>query len=107
MALDNKTDALKAALKLIIDAGKDVAAHGDAASYSNLIGDVVALMPLVGEIPSEAKALIAADYLELVNALVADLAVTNVKAEGIINAALKILSDLFADVPALIVALKA
>lgn len=102
--------ALKAAIKLIVDAGKDVAAKGSLASYANLLPEVMALLPQLGEIPAEAQGLVAADYLSLVEELVADLAVSDAHAQSVITAALKVLQDVVAmvpDVEALIAAIKA
>jgi hypothetical protein len=96
------TKALQAAIKLVADAVDDtvetVAAGGNPITavlkYENLIGDLITLVPQIGEIPAEAKALTPADYVALVNALVADLGVTDAHAGSIIEASVALLSEL-------------
>lgn len=94
--------ALSQAIKTLADAVKDTMAAiqpgqsilGRLASYSNLIPDLEALIPQIGDIVGEASALKPEDYVTLVSLLVTDLAVTDEKAKAIIAASLKLLSDL-------------
>lgn len=109
--------ALKAAIKLVADAATDsIKAAGDATSaaklseYSNLLPDVMALIPQIGDVPVEAKALAEADYSTLLQELVADLALPEGHVKQVIAASLKLLTDIamvvVPDVEALIAAIK-
>ena len=109
---------LNQALKLISDAAIDtqkVVSSTDSAlvklfSYENLVGDLMALLPQIGQIPAEVSQLLPADYTELAQTFVNDLKLTDVQAKTIIEASLKLLNDLalvvLPDVEALITAIK-
>lgn len=111
--------ALQSAIKLVTDAVKDVVAviaPGQSVlaklmQCENLIEDLTVLIPQAGQIPAEVKALAPSDAVALVDGLVVDLGISNVHAEGIVNASLKLLTDLatviILDVEALISAIKA
>ncbi len=94
--------ALKAAIKLLADAAVDtekvVASGGNPLvalfTYKNLIPDVVALVPVAGNIPTEGKAMVPADYVVLVTELAKDLGVTDAHAGVIIDSALALLTEL-------------
>lgn len=106
---------LQAAIKLIADAVSDaVASKGDsnsvlkAAQFENLIPDVLALLPQIGQI--SLSGLAPADYTTLLTNLAADLALPAGNTASIINASVKLLEDLttviYPDVLALIAAAK-
>lgn len=103
--------ALKAAIKLLVDAGKDVQSGASVVSYANLFPDIIALVPSIGDIPAEAKALEPADYVELVGALASDLSVTDAHSAAIISASVALLNVLVMSalpaVEALLAAIKA
>lgn len=107
--------ALQAAIKLLADLINDsIKAAGDSSipakleDFSNIIPDIMALIPSIGSIPSEAAAMQPADYGALVSSLAADMALPEGKAANMINAGVKIISDLASiivpDVEAFIVA---
>lgn len=107
--------ALQAAIKLLADLINDsIKAAGDSSiplkleEFSNIIPDIMALIPAIGLIPTEAAALQPADYGSLVASFSNDMALPEGKAANIINASVKIISDLASiiipDVQALIVA---
>ena len=110
--------ALQSAIKLVADAAMDsVKAIGDSntaskmAEYENLIPDLMALVPQIGQIPAEASALQPADYAALIQILATDLALPAGHVEGIITVSLKLLTDIVTvivpDVQALIAAIQA
>jgi hypothetical protein len=111
--------ALQTAIKLIADATTDsIKAAGDSttaakiAEYENLLSDVIALIPQIGDIPTEASALAPADYATLVANLATDLALpAGSKLENIVNASVQIISTVATtvvpQVEALIAAVKA
>lgn len=94
--------ALTSAIKLLSDAVLDsISAIQPGQSiitklfdYENLIGDLESLLPNIGDIPTEVSQLQPEDYLTLVNTLVTDLNVTDVKAKAIITASLTTLHDI-------------
>lgn len=112
-------DALYAALKLVADAAQDTVQAiqpGESTlsrllAYKNLTGDLFALMPQIGDIPAEAKALDPAGYADLCSHFVADLAITDAHAQAIVGAGLKLLNDVVSvivpDAEALVAAIKA
>lgn len=107
---------LKAAIKLIADATRDVMkAAGETnptmklLDFQNLIPDVLALMPQIGNI--SLSGLSPADYSTLLTELATDLALPAGHTAAIINASIKLLEDIalviVPDVEALIAAAKA
>lgn len=110
--------ALQSAVNLLADAIKDTANALEPnqsmvqklSQYQNLIGDIMALAPQIGAIPAEAKSMIASDYLTLVEGLVARLAISNQHAQQVLDAVMKLLSDVVLtvvpDVEAVIAAVK-
>lgn len=107
--------ALTAALDLLVDAGKDtMSAQGNAlqriTAYENLVPDLMALVPKIGDIPEEAKALKPEDYMSLTKHVVERLAVSDAHAQGVIDASINLLNDLVTyivpDVTALLAAIK-
>lgn len=110
--------ALLAAIKCLADAANDTVAAlkpgqsavARLAAYYNLIPDIESLVPQIGLIPAEVAALQPADYVSLTSSLVADLAISDVKAQAIIAASLKLLTDIaltvVPDVQALLSAIK-
>ena len=110
--------ALQAAIKLVADAvNASIKASGDATSaqkiaeYQTMIPDLLALLPKIGDIPAEVDALAPSDYASLLQSLATDLVLPNSKASGVLNASVKLLSDIsqviLPDVQALVAALKA
>lgn len=97
-----KKAALVAVIKLVADAAKDTAAAiqpGQAllsrlAGYGNLVLDVEALLPQIGDLKAELAGLTPPDYVELAGVLVSDLAFSNEKAQGIVATALDLLGEL-------------
>lgn len=99
--------ALIAVTKLLADAANDFQVNGKtAATFENLIPDVIALMPLLSDIPTEAKGLAIADYEALLAQLVTDLMIANAKAKAYVDAALLFLTGAMPGVTALITASK-
>lgn len=94
--------ALKAAIKLVADAAVDtekVIAAGSSPlaalfAYKNLIGDVLALVPQIGEIPTEAKAMVPADYVTLVAEFAKDAGLSEANAGTVVNAGIDLLQEL-------------
>lgn len=94
--------ALSSAIQLIADAANDtVQALQPGQSilqtlldYENLIGDLEVLIPQIGDIPSEISQIGAAEYVTLIDTLVADLEISNEKAKAVVDAAVKLLNDL-------------
>lgn len=80
------------------------------ANYRNLLPDLVGLLSNVGDIPAEVKDLAPADYMTLVDSLVARLNIQNQHAEKIIETSLKLIGDLvetiFPDIQALLIAVR-
>ena len=110
--------ALQAAIKVVADVVSDSVAAASATSsaakladFENLLPDVMALIPQIGDVPSEASALAPADYATLVESLASDLSLPNGKVESIITAAVKLISDIATvivpDVEAVLAAAKA
>lgn len=108
---------LKSAIKLVAHAVNDsvkAAADTNTAAklleYQNLIPDVLALLPNIGEIPKEAAHLDPEDYAALLAEIAVDLALPVGKTENIVKASIKLLSDValvfVPDVEALILATK-
>lgn len=97
-----KKAALVAIIKLVADAAKDTAAAlqpgqpllAKLSGYSNLITDVEALIPQIGDVKGELNGLQPADYVELAGVLVADLALSDAKAAAIVTASLNLLGEL-------------
>lgn len=118
-AVTTDVTALTSALNLIADAANDTIAAATAGTtaaqkvmdFENLLPDLMALIPQIGNIPAEAKALQSADYITLVESFVTRLGVTNTHAEAIIAASLKLLTDIvnviIPDVQGLVAAIKA
>lgn len=110
--------ALQGAIKLVADAALDTvnaikpgqSTLSRLLAYKNLVEDVVALVPQIGDIPAELKALQPADAAVLASSLAIDLALPAGKAADTLNASLKLLSDLvlvvLPDVEALVAAIK-
>ena len=107
---------LKAAIKLIADAAGDaVKAVGDATpigkvlEFQNLVPDLLALMPQIGQI--SLNGLAPEDYAALLTELATDLALPAGHTAAIVNASIKLLEDvaltLAPDVQALLAAVKA
>lgn len=111
--------ALQSAVKIVADAIKDTLAAlqpgqslvAKVLDFENLVTDVAALIPVIGDIPSEVKAMAPTDAVALVDGLVVDLAISNEHAKAIAESSVKLLSDLaiviVPDVQALIAAIKA
>lgn len=112
-ALDtDKLAALKSAVKLLVDAGKDIAAQpsGGILAFSNVIPDLVSLVPQIGDLLPEIKALVLEDYVALVGEVVADLGLSSPHAQGVVDAAIILLDhavSLVPDVEGLLAAIKA
>lgn len=92
----NDLSALQAALNLIADAAHDYtsadpANNKDLSNYQNLLPDVLALVPKIGEIPAEIKGLTLADGVSLVTALAARVIIPEEHAEKVLNASLEVL----------------
>lgn len=103
--------ALKAAVKLVADAVTDGLSSGvGTVKYANLVPDALALLPTIGDIPTEISQLAAADYAALVTELASDLKLPTAKSEAVFAASIKLLSDLslvlVPDVQAVIAATK-
>jgi hypothetical protein len=117
--MSSNLQALQSAIKLLADAAEDTVEAlqpGETAlqrlfAYENLGADLMALIPQMSDIPSEASQLAPSDYVTLAQSLVDDLAITNPQAESIIAASLKLLNDLattiLADVDSLVAAIRA
>lgn len=106
--------ALQQAIKLVADvanaavkAQTDTTAQAKIAEFAVVLPDLLALLPLIGDIESEVNALAPADYATLLANLATDLSIQNTKIAGIVNASIKLLGDLAVDVPVLIQAIKA
>lgn len=100
--------ALKDAIKMLADFGLDTrelvkdgpGLIGAMMDYKNLVADLSALIPEIGDIPSEAKALTPEDYVSLVSALVADLGLTEGRTGSLITAGMDLLAALASIAPA-------
>ncbi len=109
----NDLSALQAALNLVADAVHDYLTAKEAGGttsltvYENLLPDLLSLVRKIGSIPPEIKALSPADGLTLVSGLVARVSISDAHAEGVVNASMKLLSNLVPDITALVVAIKA
>ena len=111
--------ALALAVKLVADAAKDteqVVKDGPGPlmallDYRNLVGDLFDLVPKIGDIPAEAKALEPADYVALAGMLAADLGIGDPHIGPIVDASLALLTELVSGVlpkvEALVAAIKA
>lgn len=104
-------DPLKAVIKILADVGLDsVKAYGDSGAaaklgdFSNVLPDVMALIPQISQV--SIAGLQPEDYVSLAEQLVADLAISNQHAQNIVNASLKLIQDMIPDVEALIAAIK-
>lgn len=116
---ETNIDALKKLVKVIADAAKDTVAAAQPGesvvqrlmNYQNLVGDVIAVIPSVGEIPSEVADLSAEDYAALAKELVTDLGIADQHIAGIVNASLALVNDIIEvvvpDVNNLLAAVKA
>lgn len=114
-----KKTALLAIIVLISDAVKDTAAAlqpgqsmlAKLSGYGNLVADITALVPQLGDVPAQVAALQPTDYVDLVGDLVTKLSITNPKAEAIVEASLGLLSEIagpvLSKVEALAAAIKA
>lgn len=97
----DKLVALKAAIKFLADLSVDteklVAAGGNPIAalfiYKNLIPDVMALAPHIGELPKSVHDLAPEDYIALVEELVKDMAISDAHAGAVISAAIDILQE--------------
>lgn len=92
----NDVSALQAALDLLADAAHDYItttpdASGGLAQYQNLLPDVLALVPKIGQIPAEVKGITLADGVTLVSALAARVSIPDDHAEKVLTAALEVL----------------
>lgn len=107
---------LKAAIKLIADAGNDVVkslsdttAAAKLAEFQNLITDLMTLVPQIGQI--SLSGLAPADYAALLAELAVDLAIPQAHTAAIVNTSIKLLEDIatviYPDVTALIAAIQA
>lgn len=100
--MDDKLLGLKAAIKLLadlaIDTEKVIAAGGSPLvalfTYKNLIPDIMALAPHIGELPKSVHDLAPDDYVALVGELVKDMAITDAHAGAVISAGLAVLQEL-------------
>jgi hypothetical protein len=63
-------------------------------TYRNLVPDIMALTPQIGQIPTEAKALSPADYVTLTAALAADLSLSNAAAEQVATTGIDLLQEI-------------
>ena len=104
--------ALKSAIKLAADAvqaGIKFSQDKSVTDFQPLFGDLLAVLPTVGEIPAEISALSMDDAGALIAALEADLGASGDNLTAIIVAALKLLNDLatviWPDVKALLAAI--
>ncbi len=104
-------DALKSAVKVVahavsdsIKAAKDTTAAARMAEYSNLLPDVMELLPKIGDL--SLTNLAPSDYVSLVQELATDLVVPDAHAAAIIQASMKLIEDLVPDVLALVAAIK-
>lgn len=93
--------AIKAAIKLVADAANDVAqlqtsdsAAAKIVKFQNLIPDVLALIPQIGNISAEIDGLSPSDYGSLLAELATDLVIPNSKIGGIVTASIKLIEDL-------------
>lgn len=101
--------ALLAACKVLADVVNDAAAGSSVDGYANVLPDLMILIPQIGEIGAEAKSLATSDYETLVSQLAGYLNLGSGKAEAVLQASIKLLSDLqpvVVDVQALIAATK-
>lgn len=97
-----KQAALIALIKLVADAAKDTAAAlqpgqsilAELANYENLISDITAFAGQIGDLKAEVAALKPEDYVALAAALVADLALSNEKAQSIVASTLDLAAEL-------------
>lgn len=109
-ASQSQLAALQSVIKLIADAADDVVAAGgkfttaSLPQFSNLLSDVMALMPQVGSI--SLSGLATQDYVTLLGNVATDLALPAGQTANIVNASIKLLEDLASDIPALIAAIK-
>lgn len=102
MTTNTNISALKKAIKLLADAAVDtekVVATGASPlgallTYRNLIPDVLALVPVIGELPAEAKDLKPEDYVALVQEFATDLAITDARASSLVDAGLALLQEM-------------
>lgn len=93
---------LKAVIRLVADAVVDTEKVIESGmsplvalfTYKNLVPDIIALVPQIGEIPSAVKALAPDDYVALVTEFAKDLAITDAHAGTIVDAGLDLLHEL-------------
>lgn len=107
--------ALQAAIKLVADVIVDTekAATTPAnkfLAYANIIPDIEALIPKIGELPAEVTALAPQDYATLLTTFAADMTLSTAKAQALLASSVKLISDLITyivpDVQAVIAATK-
>jgi hypothetical protein len=111
--------ALLAGIKLLVDAGKtvvtDLSAGGSfkLADIEAIFPDVVAAVEAggVSDIVAEVKSLTASDIPALASVVASDLGLTNAHSEAIVNASIKVITDVASqgvpDTLALLAAIKA
>jgi hypothetical protein len=93
--------ALLSIIKLLADASKDTIAAikpgqqimGRLLNYGNLVIDIEAFIPQLGNLSGLLSGLQPADYVTLAGALVTDLALTDAKAQAIVQASLALLAE--------------
>lgn len=110
-----KTDlsALKAAVKLLADAAMDtekVILTGGSPlaaliAYRNLVPDIMALAPQIGDVPVEASAMKPDDYVTLIGELAKDLSLTDAHAGMVLDKALTLLQTVTGSVAPQVMAL--
>ena len=103
--MSTNISALQAAIKLLADGVGAI----ETKNYGTIMGDLINLLPQLGDIPSEVSGLAVADYETLAANLVTDLALPSGSVSNIVNASLKVLTDIVSlepDVVALVAAIK-
>jgi hypothetical protein len=103
--------ALSAALKVLADVINDATNPSGAGviAYANALPDLMTLLPQIGSLGAEAKALPAADYSNLVTTFASYLNLGTGKAEAVLQSAVKLIADLqpvVTDIEALVAATK-
>jgi hypothetical protein len=99
--------ALQAAVKLLADAASDVASHASGvAGYENLLPDLLGVLPQVGQIGAQIKALEPADYETLLATVASDLSLPTGKTALVVAASMKLLENLATDIEAVVAASK-
>jgi hypothetical protein len=101
--------ALLAACKVLADVVNDASSGSSVDGYANILPDLITLLPQIGELDAEAKSLQTSDYETLLSQLAGYLNLGSGKAEAVLQASVKLISDLqpvVADVQAIIAAAK-